>query len=78
MEKENFISGMLFRNLNHSLMKKKGFKPSKKLHCMKLQIDTTKSRVIELLEATLQLSNLDLVTSYVFKGEKAGTSKLMV
>lgn len=54
-------------------MKKKGFKPSKKLHCMKLQIDTTKSRVLELLEATLQLSNLDLVTSYVFKGEKAGT-----
>lgn len=40
---------------------------------MKLQIDTTKSRVVELIEATLQLSNLDLVAYYVFKGEKSAT-----
>ncbi|OMP05077.1 Thiamine phosphate synthase [Corchorus olitorius] len=31
-------------------------------------IDTTKSRVLELIESTLQLSNLDLVFSYVLKG----------
>ncbi|KAF5455034.1 hypothetical protein F2P56_024653 [Juglans regia] len=36
-------------------------------------IETTKSRVLELIEATLQLSNLDLVASYVFKAEKSGT-----
>ncbi|KAM3735301.1 hypothetical protein ACB098_10G078500 [Castanea mollissima] len=36
-------------------------------------IDTTKSRVLELIESTLQLSNLDLAASYVFKGEKSGT-----
>lgn len=40
---------------------------------MKLQIETTKSRALELIEATLQLSNLDLVASYVFKAEKSGT-----
>lgn len=40
---------------------------------MKLQIDITKSRVVELIEATLQLSNLDLVATYVFKGEKSST-----
>lgn len=39
--------------------------------CLMLQIDTTKSRVMELIEATLQLSNLDLVVSYIFKGEKS-------
>ncbi|CAL2280867.1 unnamed protein product [Prunus armeniaca] len=36
-------------------------------------IDTTKSRVVELIEATLQLSNLDLVAYYVFKGEKSAS-----
>ncbi|KAG2697096.1 hypothetical protein I3760_07G090500 [Carya illinoinensis] len=36
-------------------------------------IETTKSRALELIEATLQLSNLDLVASYVFKAEKSGT-----
>lgn len=41
--------------------------------CMKLQIDNTKSRVIELILATLQLSNLDLAASYAFKGEKSTT-----
>lgn len=40
---------------------------------MKLQIDTTKSRVVELIEATLLLSNLDLVAFYVFKGGKSAT-----
>lgn len=34
------------------------------------QIETTKSNVVELVEDSLQLSNLDIVTSYVFKGEK--------
>lgn len=28
---------------------------------------------MDLIEATLQLSNLDLVASYVFKGEKSST-----
>lgn len=36
-----------------------------------LQIDTTKSRIVELIEATLLISNLDLVAFYVFKGESA-------
>ncbi|KAF5744198.1 FZO-like [Tripterygium wilfordii] len=34
-------------------------------------IYSTKSRVVELIESTLQLSNLDLVTSYIFKGDKS-------
>lgn len=34
------------------------------------QIESTKSRVVELVEATMQLSNLDTIASYVFKGEK--------
>lgn len=37
-----------------------------------MQIETTKSRVLVIIEATLQLSNLDLVASYVFKAEKSG------
>ncbi|KAL5561669.1 hypothetical protein UlMin_031416 [Ulmus minor] len=36
-------------------------------------IDTAKSRVMVLIEATLQLSNIDLVSSYLFKGENSGT-----
>ncbi|XP_050363096.1 probable transmembrane GTPase FZO-like, chloroplastic [Argentina anserina] len=36
-------------------------------------IDTTKSRVVALIEATLLISNLDLVASYVFKGENPAT-----
>ena len=36
--------------------------------CLVLQIDTTKSRILELIESTLQLSNLDIVASYVLKG----------
>ncbi|KAL5792944.1 hypothetical protein ACOSP7_001538 [Xanthoceras sorbifolium] len=36
-------------------------------------IDATKARVVELIESTLQLSNLDLVASYVFRGEKSAT-----
>ncbi|KAF8394426.1 hypothetical protein HHK36_020634 [Tetracentron sinense] len=34
-------------------------------------IDTTTARALKLVESTLQLSNLDLVASYVFKGEKS-------
>ncbi|XP_031400932.1 probable transmembrane GTPase FZO-like, chloroplastic isoform X2 [Punica granatum] len=34
-------------------------------------IATTKSRVMELIGSTLQLSNLDIVATYVFKGEKS-------
>ncbi|GLT63988.1 hypothetical protein SLA2020_365090 [Shorea laevis] len=45
-------------------------------------IDATKSRVLDLIEATLQLSNLDLVASYIFKGEKSGimpaTSRIQI
>ncbi|KAK7345901.1 hypothetical protein VNO77_16517 [Canavalia gladiata] len=33
-------------------------------------IETTKSRVVELIETTLKLSNFDIIASYVFKGEK--------
>ncbi|KAL2323548.1 hypothetical protein Fmac_027927 [Flemingia macrophylla] len=33
-------------------------------------IETTKSRVVELVEANLQLSNFDIIASYAFKGEK--------
>ncbi|XP_059660506.1 probable transmembrane GTPase FZO-like, chloroplastic [Cornus florida] len=36
-------------------------------------IDSTQARVIKLIESTLQLSNLDLVASYVFKGEKSNS-----
>ncbi|KAH9729875.1 putative transmembrane GTPase FZO-like [Citrus sinensis] len=34
-------------------------------------IDSTKSRVVKLIESTLQISNLDIVASYVFRGEKS-------
>ncbi|KAL2510665.1 FZO-like [Abeliophyllum distichum] len=34
-------------------------------------INNTQARVIKLAESTLQLSNLDLVTSFVFKGDKS-------
>ncbi|KAK3019606.1 hypothetical protein RJ639_005025 [Escallonia herrerae] len=34
-------------------------------------INTTQAYVVKLVGSTLQLSNLDLVTSYVFKGEKS-------
>lgn len=37
-------------------------------------IDRTKTRIVEVIESTLQLSNLDLVASYVFKG---GNSAVM-
>lgn len=33
-----------------------------------MQIDTAKSRVVELIKSTLKLSNIDLVTSYAFRG----------
>ncbi|XVF72416.1 hypothetical protein PTKIN_Ptkin12aG0119600 [Pterospermum kingtungense] len=36
-------------------------------------IDTTKSRILELIESTLQLSNLDIVASYVLKGGSPAT-----
>ncbi|XP_044487086.1 probable transmembrane GTPase FZO-like, chloroplastic [Mangifera indica] len=36
-------------------------------------VDATKSRIVELVETTLQLSNFDLVGSYIFKGEKSST-----
>ncbi|XP_027366745.1 probable transmembrane GTPase FZO-like, chloroplastic isoform X2 [Abrus precatorius] len=33
-------------------------------------IETTKSRVVELVESTVLLSNFDIIASYLFKGEK--------
>ncbi|XP_043812680.1 probable transmembrane GTPase FZO-like, chloroplastic isoform X2 [Manihot esculenta] len=36
-----------------------------------LLIEKTKSRVQELVESTLQISNINLVTAYVFKGENS-------
>ncbi|XP_031263788.1 probable transmembrane GTPase FZO-like, chloroplastic [Pistacia vera] len=36
-------------------------------------IDATKSRIVELVATTLQLSNFDLVGSYIFRGEKSAT-----
>lgn len=41
-----------------------------------MQINNTQARVINLAESTLQLSNLDLVTSYVFKGDKSAPMPL--
>ncbi|GLU03520.1 hypothetical protein SLE2022_207140 [Rubroshorea leprosula] len=38
------------------------------------EIDSTRSNIVEVIESTLQLSNLDLVASYVFKG---GNSAIM-
>ncbi|KAM7521587.1 hypothetical protein LguiA_011489 [Lonicera macranthoides] len=35
------------------------------------KIDTAQANIVKLIESTLQLSNLDLVTSYVFKGDKS-------
>lgn len=40
---------------------------------MILQIDGTKSRILELIESTLQLSNLDVVASFLLKGESSTT-----
>ncbi|OVA06676.1 Thiamine phosphate synthase [Macleaya cordata] len=37
-------------------------------------IDTARARTVRLIESTLQLSNLDLVASYVFKGGKLPAS----
>ncbi|KDP21464.1 hypothetical protein JCGZ_21935 [Jatropha curcas] len=37
-------------------------------------IERTKSRLLELIESTLQISNLDLAASYIFKGEKSATT----
>ncbi|XVF21780.1 hypothetical protein REPUB_Repub12eG0119600 [Reevesia pubescens] len=36
-------------------------------------INTTKSRILELIESTLQLSNLDIVASYLLKGGSSAT-----
>ncbi|XP_043691420.1 probable transmembrane GTPase FZO-like, chloroplastic isoform X2 [Telopea speciosissima] len=36
-------------------------------------VDNSKARVLKLVESTLQLSNLDLVASYIFKGEKSAS-----
>ncbi|GMI73825.1 FZO-like [Hibiscus trionum] len=37
-------------------------------------IDATKSRILELIDSTLQLSNIDIVASYLLKGESSATS----
>lgn len=39
-----------------------------------MQIDSTKGRVLELIESTLQLSNLDLALAYLFKPENSAVS----
>ncbi|KAJ8543169.1 hypothetical protein K7X08_005692 [Anisodus acutangulus] len=39
--------------------------------CTKIQINSAQARVVRLVESTLQLSNVDLVASYVFRGEKS-------
>lgn len=36
-----------------------------------MQIDNTQARAIKLAGSTLQLSNLDLVASFVLRGEKS-------
>lgn len=41
-----------------------------------MQIDNTQARAIKLVESTLQLSNLDLVASFVLSGDKS--SKMSV
>lgn len=35
-----------------------------------LQIDGTKTRAVKLTESTLVISNIDIVTTYVFRGSK--------
>lgn len=35
-----------------------------------MQIDDTKTRAIKLTESTLVISNIDIVTTYVFKGSR--------
>ena len=40
----------------------------KVVHFLNTQVNSAQERAIKLLESTLQLSNLDIVTSYVFKG----------
>lgn len=35
-----------------------------------IQIDDTKSRALKLTESTLVISNIDIVTTYVFRGNK--------
>lgn len=76
MEKKNFIIGIVFRNMNNLNERRIAgifyivfvyYLPL----CTKLQIDSTKSRVVKLIESTLQISNLDIVASYVFRGEKS-------
>lgn len=41
--------------------------------CVKMQIDSTQSRIMKLVESTLQLSNFDIAAYYVLKGEKTTT-----
>lgn len=35
-----------------------------------MQIDDTKTRALKLTESTLVISNLDIVTTYVFRGDR--------
>jgi hypothetical protein len=37
----------------------------------KLQIEKAKTRAVNLMESILQLSNLDLISIYMFKGENS-------
>lgn len=37
--------------------------------CTDYQIETTKSNIVELVEDSLQLSNLDIVASYIFNSK---------
>lgn len=42
-----------------------------KLCFLLMQINTAQARVIKLVESTLRLSNLNIVTSVIFKGESS-------
>ncbi|KAG5587117.1 hypothetical protein H5410_047551 [Solanum commersonii] len=39
--------------------------------CTNMQINSAQARVVRLVESTLQLSNVDLVATYVFRGENS-------
>lgn len=38
-----------------------------------MQIDTTKARIVKLIESTLKLTNFDVVSRYVFKGDSSAS-----
>lgn len=42
---------------------------------LNLQIEKAKTRAVNLMESTLQLSNVDLIFIYMFKGENSSSAR---